>query len=346
MVFVCSVFETRGRICHRFISRRSLLTPMAQAARVSVGGVSAAPGEKSTGFIDVGDERYNIPVAVINGTLPGKTLGLFGGTHGTEFASIEAVTRLIRALDPAVMRGTVLAVPVLNRAQFEKRTQYTSPVDKVNLNGVFPGDASGSLTQRIAHAAFENIASKCDALVDCHGGDIDEDIRGFVVAAEGKVAAVNAEALALATCFPSDLTHIFPASGGASLSAQSIYGVPCIMPEAGTPYPVREDAVRFHYEGVMNVLRYMLILGGEPKRRTPRVSRKRLKILATQGGAWHPSIELNSEVKKGAELGRVTDVFGDIVQVARAPEAGVVAMTRCFYSVQKGETLSIVSVFN
>ncbi len=310
-----------------------------------MGGVSAAPGVKSTGLVDVGDERYSIPIAVINGTLPGKTLGLFGGTHGTEFASIEAVTRVIRALDPAVMRGVVLAVPVLNRAQFEKRTQFTSPVDKLNLNGVFPGDASGSLTQRIAHAAFENIASKSNALVDCHGGDIDEDIRGFVVAAEGKDAAVNAEALALATCFPSDLTHIFPASGGASLTAQSLYGIPCIMPEAGTPFPVREEAVRFHYEGLMNVLRHMRILGGEPKRRTPRVSRKRLKVLALQSGAWHPSIELDTEVKKGAELGKVTDVFGDVIQVARAPEAGVVAMTRCFYSVQKGETLSVISTF-
>ena len=188
--------------------------------------------------------------------------------------------------------------------------------------------------------------SKCDALVDCHGGDIDEDIKGFVVAAEGKDAKVNAEALVLASCFPCDLTHIFPASGGMSLSAQGIYGIPCIMPEAGTPYPVREEAVRFHFEGVMNVLRYMHILGGEPKRRAPRVSRKRLRVLASQIGAWHPSIELDKEVKKGAELGRVTDLFGDTVQIAKAPEGGVVGMMRCFYSVNRGETLAVVSAFD
>jgi len=304
------------------------------------------PGEMSTGFIDVGDDRYSVPIAVINGALPGKRLGLFGGIHGTEFASVEAVTRIIRSLDPTIMRGCVLASPVLNRAQFEKRTQYTSPIDKLNLNNVFPGDASGSLTQRVAHAAFEEIASKCHGIVDCHGGDIDEDIKGFVVAAEGRNSTVNAEALALATCFPSDLTHIFPASGGTGLTAQSIYGIPCIMPEAGTPYPVREEAIRFHYEGVMNVLRYMHILGGEPKLRTPRVSRKRLRLLATVNGAWHPSVELGVEVKNGVELGRVTDIFGNVVQVARAPEAGVVSMMRCFYSVTKGETLAVISAFN
>ena len=316
------------------------------AAIISVGGATSSPGEKSTGFIDVDDDRYQIPVAVVNGVLPGKTLGLFGGTHGTEFASVEAVTRVICSLDPSVMRGAILATPVLNRAQFEKRTQYTSPVDRLNLNGVFPGDASGSLTQRVAHAAFEGIASKCDALVDCHGGDIDEDIKGFVVAAEGKDATINAEALALASCFPCGLTHVFPASGGMSLSAQSLYGIPCIMPEAGTPYPVREEAVRFHFEGVRNVLRHMGILGGEPKRRVQRLSRKRLRILASENGTWHPSIELDEEVKVGDELGRVTDLFGNVLQVARAPEGGVVGMTRCFYSVNRGETLAVVSAFD
>jgi len=313
---------------------------------LSLGGASAAPGEKSTGFIDVGDNSYRIPVAIINSASPGRTLGLLGGTHGTEFASVEAVIRVIRALDPSEMRGAVLAATVLNRSQFEKRTQYTSPVDGLNLNGVFPGDASGSLTQRVAHAAFEGIASRCDALVDCHGGDIDEDIRGFVVAAEGRDADVNAESLALASCFPCSLTHVFPASGAMSLSAQSLYGVPCIMSEAGTPFPVREEAVRFHFDGVMNVLRYMGILEGEPKRWVQRVSRKRLKVLASESGAWHPSVELDEEVKAGDELGRVTDLFGNVLQVARAPEGGVVGMTRCFYSVNRGETLAVVSAFD
>jgi predicted deacylase len=117
------------------------------------------------------------------------------------------------------------------------------------------------------------------------------------------------------------------------------------MPEAGTPYPVREEAVRFHYEGVSNVLRYMHIIGGEPKLRTPRVSRKRLRLLAVQSGAWHPSVELDDEVKKGAEIGRVTDLFGNVVQVTKAPEAGIIGMMRCFYSVKKGETLVVVSAF-
>jgi uncharacterized protein len=308
-------------------------------------GVSARPGEKSMGFLDVGDERYSVPIAIIHGISAGRTLGLIGGTHGTEFASIEAVTRIIGALDPSEMSGTVLAVPILNRAQFEARQQFTSPVDGLNLNGVFPGDSKGSLTERIAHIAFEEVASRCDALVDCHGGDVDEDIRGFVVAAEGSDASLNSEALVLAQCFPCGLTHIFPAGGGASLSAQNIYGVPTIMPEAGTPCPVGEEAVNFHYEGVMNVLRHMSIIPGKPKYSTQRISRKRLRVLSTVDGTWHSSLRIDDEVNSGDEIGVVKDLFGKPIQVAKAPEAGIVSMARCFYSVKKRETLVVVSSF-
>ncbi len=309
-------------------------------------GISAKPGEKVTGFLDVGDERYQIPVAVIHGVSAGKTLGLIGGTHGTEFASIEAVTRIIDSLNPSEISGTVLAVPVLNRSQFEARQQYTSPVDGLNLNGVFPGDPKGSLTKRIAHVAVEEVVSRSNALVDCHGGDIDEDIKGFVVAAEGPDPAVNGEALVLASCFPCKLTHIFPAGGGASLTAQSLYGIPTIMPEAGTPYPVGEDAVSFHYEGIINVLRHMGILHGKPKYSNQRISRKRNRVISTVDGTWHPSFVLDDEVKAGDEIGVVKDFFGKPIQFVKAPESGVISMARCFYSVKKGETLAVISSFD
>jgi predicted deacylase len=308
--------------------------------------VSAMPGEKTLGFLDVGDDRYRVPIAVIRGVSAGRTPGLIGGTHGTEFASIEAVTRIINALDPAEMSGTVLAVPVLNRPQFEARQQFTSPIDGLNLNAVFPGDPKGTLTKRIAHVAFEEVASRCDALIDCHGGDIDEDIRGFVVAAEGDNATLNSEALILASCFDCGLVHLFPAGGGSSLGAQTTYGVPTIMPEAGTPYPVREEAVKFHYDGIMNALRCMCILPNEPTYHSQRISRKRLKLLATVDGSWHPTVSLDEDVKKGQEIGVVKDLFGKTTQVATTPEGGIVAMTRCFYSVKKGEILAVVSAFD
>jgi predicted deacylase len=124
-------------------------------------------------------------------------------------------------------------------------------------------------------------------------------------------------------------------------------------PVRGQPARARDEGDLFTiplcdagFEGVMNVLRHMGILGGEPKLRVQRVSRRRLRVIALRSGAWHPSIKLDEEVKTGVELGRVTDLFGNVVQVAKAPEGGIVGMMRCFYSVNCGETLAVVSAFD
>ena len=43
------------------------------------------------------DAGYDMPVAVINGARPGPVLAVAAGAHGSEYASILAVERLIDA---------------------------------------------------------------------------------------------------------------------------------------------------------------------------------------------------------------------------------------------------------
>src|SRR5688572_26674479 len=79
-----------------------------------VGTASAAPGQKVTGVIEVppgSDGSLNIPVAVVHGTKAGPVLALVAGSHGTEYASIIALEKLIAMLDPAEISGTVIIVP-------------------------------------------------------------------------------------------------------------------------------------------------------------------------------------------------------------------------------------------
>src|SRR2546421_9311055 len=62
----------------------------------TVGTASAAPGQKSTGYLEVPagvDPATNIPVVVINGAKPGKILALVSGAHGTEYTDRKS-TRL------------------------------------------------------------------------------------------------------------------------------------------------------------------------------------------------------------------------------------------------------------
>lgn len=94
-----------------------LLFPLfvqAQALSFSVGTATAAPGQKSTGYLEVPagvDAATNIPVIVINGEKPGPVLALVSGAHGTEYTSIIALEKLINLIDPSQIAGTVILLP-------------------------------------------------------------------------------------------------------------------------------------------------------------------------------------------------------------------------------------------
>src|SRR5713226_9477146 len=91
----------------------------ALAQPFSVGTARAERGQKANGFIEVpaaSDAATSIPVSLVHGAKPGPVLAIVSGSHGTEYASIIAVLRLIGALDPAQLSGTVIHVPLVNRA--------------------------------------------------------------------------------------------------------------------------------------------------------------------------------------------------------------------------------------
>ena len=119
-----------------------LLFPLfvqAQALSFSIGTASAAPGQKSTGYLEVPagvDAATNIPVIVINGEKRGSVLALVSGAHGTEYTSIIAIEKLINLLDPSQIAGTVILVPLVNIQSFEQKVPHVNPVDnKLAIQG-------------------------------------------------------------------------------------------------------------------------------------------------------------------------------------------------------------------
>jgi predicted deacylase len=307
-------------------------------------------GEKSSGFIEVGRtsvNTYKIPIVVIAGAKPGKTVGFLAGTHGTEYASIEGLIRATKDLDPKEMSGNIIAITVLNGPHFEHRSAFLSPIDQLNQNRQFPGDPEGTLSRRTAYVAFKEVADRSDALVDLHGGDIGEDIDSMVIAGSGGGKEVDSMALDMARCFPTEYVSKLPETvSGLSMTAQKEYGIPCVTSEAGTPYPVRERHIQFHYDGIMNVLRYFGVLPGEAILADAAISPKGYRYKAKNAGIWHGFHELGSRVKGGEPVGEVTDLFGNVLESYVAPEDAKVTFLRTFYSVNQGEALIGLTVLN
>lgn len=307
-------------------------------------------GMKSYGFIEVGRtsvNTYRVPVVVIAGAKEGKTVGFLGGTHGTEYASIEGLIRATKDLDPSTMSGNVIAVTVLNGPHFEHKSAFLSPIDRLNQNRQFPGDPEGTLSQRTAYVVFNEVVSRCDALADLHGGDIGEDIDSMMIYGSGGGEEVEKMALDMARCFDTEYVSKLPETvSGLTMTAQAKYGIPCVTSEAGAPYPVRERHILFHYDGVMNILKYFKVLPGDPKLVDPVKNPKGYRYKSEHGGIWHGFHEVGSRVKKGEKIGEVTDLFGNVLQTIIAPEDAKISSVRTFYAVNQGEMLISLTVLD
>src|SRR5689334_949041 len=165
-----------------------------------------AAGSKATGMVDWGDPvlvGWEWPYVAVNGAESGPAVLVTGGIHGSEYASIDAVVRLGAALDPKVVKGQVLCLPVMNPSAFWERTAYVSPVDNLNLNRVFPGKAKGSFSERLAYQLVEKAIRHADAYIDMHGGDLPEALVPFAIYHLTGNKAVDAKAAAMADAFGS-----------------------------------------------------------------------------------------------------------------------------------------------
>src|SRR3954471_19023112 len=163
------------------------------------------------------------PVISVAGSKPGPVLFVNAGVHGGEYPAIEAVIRLGKTLDPAVIAGTVILMPVLNLPAFRTRTPFVCPVDNVNPNRVFPGDANGSYSEQMTHALVNEFVAHADAWVDLHGGDIPEALVPFSICRGGNDDVdVRSKELAIAFGLPYALAvnkPVQPAKGSSSYVA-------------------------------------------------------------------------------------------------------------------------------
>ena len=69
------------------------------------------------------------------------------------------------------LRGTLLAVPIVNVHGFIDQSRYLP--DRRDLNRSFPGSVRGSIAGRLAHTFLNNIVLKSDFGLDLHTGAID-----------------------------------------------------------------------------------------------------------------------------------------------------------------------------
>jgi predicted deacylase len=320
----------------------------------AVGTAKAARGQKVTGVIAVppgSDAGTNIPVVVVHGARPGRILALVAGAHGTEYASIIALEKMIALLDPAQISGTVVIVPLVNLASFEQKVAHVNPVDGKSMNRYYPGNPNGTQTERAAYAITREVVEPCDHLIDLHGGDLDESLRPYsywTVTGDQKQDQVSREmalAFGLDTIIISADRPKDPAASRYLENTATTRGKPSLTAEAGHAGTVETDDVNALVNGVLNVMRYLQMVPGVPAAIEHPVWIERIAgITSDQTGMFYPLVKRGTYVEKGMLVGYVTDYVGKTILEARAPEAGVVLYLRAVPSMTKGETIANIGV--
>jgi predicted deacylase len=310
-----------------------------QTSSFTVGSATATPGTTAYGAIAVAagaDSALQIPVAVIRGVRPGPVVAFVSGSHGTEYTSIIAMQKLIGRIDAKHLGGTVIVAPLLNRPSFESMTPHVNPVDRKGMNSLYPGDSTGTQTQRALAAVTQQIVLPSDVIVDLHGGDLDEDLRSYSYWFRGGRAAQDSAGLKLALAFGLDhiiVTDVDPSlpTAGRTLSTQALQrGKTVLVAEAGRSGVVAPADLNALVEGSLNVLGELGMLS----RKVVHVEHPiwlagaGSRVAADSGGVFFPTVARDTRVKKGQIVGRTTDYLGRPTGDIRAPIDGLVTFIR------------------
>ena len=326
--------------------------PVDPQVLLTVGTAAAHRGETAYGEIRVPagtDGGLAISVAVVHGAHPGPVVALLAGSHGTEYASIVALTRLIRRLPPGALAGSVIVVPLTNPASFEQMTVHVNPVDGKSLFGPDP-DSAGTQTPRLLATLAELVVKPADVVVDLHGGDLDEDARPFSLWLRGGEAAQDSASLRLVLAFGLDHVMVRDVDKG---DAKSRLGLPdlalglgktVLLAAAGRSGLVLPEDLTLLEDGLLGVLASLRMIEGtaHPVEHPVFMDRGK-RALADGSGMFYSTVARGDEVAEGERVGYTTDYLGRGTGDVRAPASGIVTLVRGVPSVWKGATLVAVS---
>ena len=312
---------------------------------------------KQQGFLQVpyshnlgGWANVMIPITVVaRGT--GPTVLVLGGNHGDEYVGQIAAMNLARQLTPEMITGRIILIPSLNFPAARAATRL-SPLDGMNMNRAFPGDAEGPVTSQVAHYLRTVLFPMSDVVIDMHSGGRSMEFvpcsHMHLVTDREQRARMFAAMLAWGT----DFSFIYADIAGTGLlpvEAEN-QGKLVITTELGGGECVPAAVHRITQSGLRNVLIHVgLLKGRELKRKAPAIitqaTNREDYILAPESGIFEIMIDLGTRVKRGQTVGCIHH----LERPDRAPEqiiaasAGYLITMRAPCLTQQGDCVAVIA---
>ncbi|WP_444945822.1 succinylglutamate desuccinylase/aspartoacylase family protein [Microbulbifer sp. VTAC004] len=309
-----------------------------------IGGIEVARGESRRINLPVVSLYTNtdmaIPVYVRRGKRTGPTIFVCAAVHGDELNGIEIISRLIQSRGLKSLRGTLIAVPMVNVYGVLQHTRYLP--DRRDLNRSFPGSAKGSLAARMAYVFLREIVAKCDYGIDLHTGAAH---RSNLPQVRANLDDTDTRAMARAFGVPVLLNASI--RDGSLRQAAADLGVRILLYEAGEALRFDELCIRAGVKGVINVMRHLEML---PKGRSgnsiePFIARSSGWLRAGDSGIAKHIKALGDHIYEGELLATITDPYGKELDQVRSNGEGIIIGKQNIPLVLEGEAMYHIAYF-
>ncbi|WP_339641219.1 succinylglutamate desuccinylase/aspartoacylase family protein [uncultured Porticoccus sp.] len=290
------------------------------AGAITLLGTEIMPGTSTrlswSSGMQIAGLSQSTPVLVVNGSKPGPTLCLTGAVHGDELNGIEIVRRTLYDLDPEMLAGQVIGVPIVNLQGFQQGSRYLS--DRRDLNRHFPGNPTGNLADRIAYSLFNEIISHCTMLVDIHTGSLKRtnlpQLRADMNIAEVRTFVKGFDRMAV--------VHS-SGTGGMLRTAALDAGIIAVSMESGESLRIQEKQIKAGVNSLNSLMEKQnmisrLFVWGKPE----PVYYDSYWIRAEHAGILFSKKKLGDRVIKGQVLGVVTDPITNASHAIHARATG------------------------
>lgn len=312
---------------------------------IQIGGVSVTPGSRALVDLPVSllsnHTPVTLPVHVMHGERPGPTMFVSAAVHGDELNGVEIVRRVLKIMQPGNIRGTLLAVPVVNAYGFLGRSRYLP--DRRDLNRSFPGSVNGSLASRLAHLFLKEVVLRCEFGIDLHTAAVHRTNLPQIRAA----FAGRPDTRALSEAFGAQVVLESPERPGSMRKAARDHGVEVLVYEGGEGLRYDEFAIAAGVEGISRVMVARGLLerpdgaaqAPPDEQRTPIFADASKWVRAPEGGFFRTSRRIGEAVSEGEMVGSVANPYDETETAVKSPRRGIIIGKTTLPVVNMGDAL-------
>lgn len=311
----------------------------------NIGGTQIKRGERKRVLLDVAKlydfTDMNVPIEVIRGKKPGPVLFVSGAVHGDEINGVEIVRQLLTSKSLNRIRGTLIAVPIVNVFGFNTKSRYLP--DRRDLNRSFPGSENGSLTGQLAHTFMTEIVKKCTHGIDLHTAAINR-----INLPQIRACLDDPQILAMAEAFKVPVILNSEIRDGSLRGASRELKIPTVLFEGGEALRFNRKIIKSGVQGILSVMRAIEMLPQLKKKSASKetfIARSSHWLRAPHSGILSAKHVIGDRVEKGSLLGIISDPFGQEKYEIKATRTGIIIGAVTLPLLNKGDAVFHIATF-